>query len=1058
MIDINNLYNDLPNTKLILANPQKQYIDTITCAKEVKGKLNFSTLSEVSFKIYEYSDGIRNEMFDLIEEMRLVELVGVAWFQIQSASETQDKDNSTVYKQVKCLTLENELIGKQIDNIIGVYALYDVTDIEYSLLHIVERYCNWSIGHVSNELKSKWRTFNIDSEKIYNLLTGKVAESFGCVFQFDTYTKTINVYTLEELGEVTDITISNRNILQSYERTADKDNIITKMRVRGGTNSDGTVFDIRTVNPDGTTELINIDYYKVPFDPVTKQGWMTQGLVDAINNYQSAYNTYTTQYTNTLNTLKQHQSDLTTLKAQLRDIEGQIEVQNIIIGTSVENHNGRPPISGETDYSTYQTAITTRNTLLSQKAAKQTEIRNKSTQISNTQGLLDDISFDLDKNNYFTQSQLNELDSFLTQGDDYVDDTFLSTDTTTPEEEIEMKLELRNNAQKELERVSRPQYNIKTTISNLYTIQDDKDTKAPLSEWTNDLQLGNMITLILREDFYVTVRLLSIDFDLDNLSDIELTFSNRNRLDDSLIQLGEVIAQTNRTSKSFSLSQFGYDQASKITSPVREFINGTLNATKNAFTTNDNQDILIDQWGLHGRKWLSNQNKFDDRQLWLNNNGMLLSSDGFKSAQTAIGLLTAPDGATYYGVATEVLIGEIVISSKLRITNSSGNYTIDTNGFTASATVGSNDYSVGINPSTPADIINVKVNGVKKLYVDTTNSKLVFSGTLVGVDGEFSGTLRGNTIIGSTITGSNINGGQILSTAWDGQTYGTNYYEILLKDGTLRCSRTLYTSSGSTVDWATTLTYDTFTTVNINTTNLYSNNIGSSSRPVDRIDVNKIYSPNNKFQLNTLDTVPSLYFDGVVIRNSGIECNKINGYTPINSNNISSQSVAYASVAGTVSGLTTNQITASNTGYGNIDFLGFDNAAGVNWVQANYVPIGASDIRLKHDFKSFDDTFEDIFYSLKPYQFRYKTSTYGDGVFFGLIAQELESAFQSHGLNPYDYDLIEVKDVREYTDDGFYVNEKTHRVHYVNMISWLVYIVQKQNSRIKILENMINAT
>ena len=165
MIDINNLYNDLPNTKLILSNPQKQYIETITCAKEFKGKINFNTLSEISFKIYEYSDGVRNEIFDLIEEMRLVELVGVAWFQIQSASETQDKDNSTVYKQVKCLTLENELIGKQIDNIVGVYAIYDPTDAEHSLLHIIEKYCNWSIGHVSNQIISKWRTFNIDSEK-----------------------------------------------------------------------------------------------------------------------------------------------------------------------------------------------------------------------------------------------------------------------------------------------------------------------------------------------------------------------------------------------------------------------------------------------------------------------------------------------------------------------------------------------------------------------------------------------------------------------------------------------------------------------------------------------------------------------------------------------------------------------------------------------------------------------------------------------------------------------------------------------------------------------------
>ena len=649
--------------------------------------------------------------------------------------------------------------------------------------------------------------------------------------------------------------------------------------------------------------------------------------------------------------------------------------------------------------------------------------------------MLDDISFDLDKNNYFTQSQLNELDSFLTQGDDYVDDTFLSTDTTTPEEEIEMKLELRNNAQKELERVSRPQYNIKTTISNLYTIQDDKDTKAPLSEWTNDLQLGNMITLILREDFYVTVRLLSIDFDLDNLSDIELTFSNRNRLDDSLIQLGEVIAQTNRTSKSFSLSQFGYDQASKITSPVREFINGTLNATKNAFATNDNQDILIDQWGLHGRKWLPNQNKFNDRQLWLNNNGMLLSSDGFKSAQTAIGLLTAPDGATYYGIATEVLIGEIVIGSKLRITNSSGNYTIDTNGFTASATVGSNDYSVGINPSNPANIINVKINDTKKFYIDTSTNELIFDGKLTAnaINAEminalnivatsvksswvYTGVINANQITAGTISGDRINGGTIT---------GSQIRSVFYNAGdsiTLTMSDVAF---GVSLDMAE----GTWFNASLGHSTLRFQGSGSGGATYGRTSMN--------------------IGSGFTVNSSGhVTCNSltVGGYSAITSYNIGSYIPTIPQY--------TNQLIASDTGYGNIDFQGFDNAAGVKWVQANYVPIGTSDIRLKYDIYSLDDIPDELFFSLKPKRFKYKTDIYGKGISFGLIAQEVENAFQSYGLNPYDYNLIDVKDVRTYTDDGFYVDKETHRLNYNNLISWLIHIVQKQEKRIKILEQI----
>lgn len=186
------------------------------------------------------------------------------------------------------------------------------------------------------------------------------------------------------------------------------------------------------------------------------------------------------------------------------------------------------------------------------------------------------------------------------------------------------------------------------------------------------------------------------------------------------------------------------------------------------------------------------------------------------------------------------------------------------------------------------------------------------------------------------------------------------------------------------------------------------------------------------------------------------------GGFPIHSGNIAYQNVNYAESAGfaseaqtLLSTLYTNQIYASNTGYGNIDFLGFDNAAGVNWVQANFAPIGTSDVRLKHNILPLDNIPDELFYELKPYQFKYKIDSYGAGIHFGLIAQQVESAFQRYGINPYDYNLIETKDVRAYTDDGFYVNEKTHRLHYNNFIAWLIKIVQKQNNRILQLENII---
>jgi hypothetical protein len=103
-----------------------------------------------------------------------------------------------------------------------------------------------------------------------------------------------------------------------------------------------------------------------------------------------------------------------------------------------------------------------------------------------------------------------------------------------------------------------------------------------------------------------------------------------------------------------------------------------------------------------------------------------------------------------------------------------------------------------------------------------------------------------------------------------------------------------------------------------------------------------------------------------------------------------------------------------------------------------------------------DDLPDELFYALKTKQFQYKTETYGKGIFFGLIAQELESAFKTYNLNPYDYDLIELRDVRKYTDDGMYVDDITHRIHYNNLISWTISMVQKQQKKINELETLLN--
>ena len=79
------------------------------------------------------------------------------------------------------------------------------------------------------------------------------------------------------------------------------------------------------------------------------------------------------------------------------------------------------------------------------------------------------------------------------------------------------------------------------------------------------------------------------------------------------------------------------------------------------------------------------------------------------------------DGNWVYGLIADVVVGRFILGESLSIINTSGNFSINNNGFTATSGI----YSVGINPN--SEIINVKVNGANQFYIDTAKEKSWFT-------------------------------------------------------------------------------------------------------------------------------------------------------------------------------------------------------------------------------------------------------------------------------------------------------------------------------------------
>jgi hypothetical protein len=102
---------------------------------------------------------------------------------------------------------------------------------------------------------------------------------------------------------------------------------------------------------------------------------------------------------------------------------------------------------------------------------------------------------------------------------------------------------------------------------------------------------------------------------------------------------------------------------------------------------------------------------------------------------------------------------------------------------------------------------------------------------------------------------------------------------------------------------------------------------------------------------------------------------------------------------------------------------------------------------------------------LKPYMYELKCKGYGDGIRFGFFSQMVESAFMKFGLNAIDYNLIEIIDSSQRTDEGEYVLDgKIHRLCYENFHAWDIHVTQflysvysDLNNRVLHIENILTS-
>jgi len=335
---------------LVLRTLSGTAIQTLGCAYGVSAEFHYNETSTLTFSYPARLDGRRVPGYEKLVGMRVVDAVGIGQFLLVNPGIKESASKEV--KTVTAYSLEYEFTFKKLTLEQGTYNFWNPAAQQNTILGIIlEKMPSWHVGHVDGTLIGKYRTYEVNNENLYNFIKGTLQDSYGCIFDFDTYQREINVRDVSSSAAIQPVYVSLHNLAKEIEVKEDTENIFTCLDVNG---ADGV--SIRNVNPTGTNKIYDLDYF------MTEENFPAS-LIAKWNSWKQGYSGYQAEYFNRTveNALLHVQQEtekaaLTGLENQLKTLETQ---QAVIVDAASQGVAGDLP------------------SYVSQIAAKEGEIRRK---------------------------------------------------------------------------------------------------------------------------------------------------------------------------------------------------------------------------------------------------------------------------------------------------------------------------------------------------------------------------------------------------------------------------------------------------------------------------------------------------------------------------------------------------------------------------------------------------------------------------------------------------------------------------------------------------------
>jgi hypothetical protein len=642
MIQSFNVFGEHNIPDVSICYPNRTKIGDLGIITNFLVDIKFNTYSEVTIEVPHEVNGVSTPYYDKLVQKNKLYIENYGYFIIQDVKETGDGIEKK--KTIPAYSEECSLNYRSMNFLEGTYKFYDSNPATETIMSIImARIPNWTLDYVTSSLWDKYRTFDNTNSTLYSLMMTTISKAYECFFIFDTEARTISVYSASEIVNQVAIYLSYDNVIKNIDMTSKSDEYVTALSVTGGGD-----LDIHTVNPLGTDFIYDFSY------PIA-QGQMSAGLAAAIAVWDAKIVSNQATYATTLTEYKTANSDLIDYQADLVDLQSQITVIDLQMEVRIEQ--------GLTDLSDLAAAI----------ALLEADISDVQDNIVATQAVIDakyailvGINADLTIENNFTTSQYNELLDYIIESS-YQNENIVKTSIMTDVEVQEQAQELYDQGINVLDKISQPRFEFTIDSANFVFLREYLSV-------TTLLTIGSVITIELDETTNATPVLLEIKFNFYQPNEFSLVFGNRYRLDDSAYEFAELIQDTiNRGSNIAVDTPLWKDWSTNHQQTVSDFVAGALDASKNKIVNSTNQTVTIDESGLRGRRTLEGGG-FADEQVWIVNNTIAFTDDGWNTVRTALGQIILPDLSTTYGLVADAIVAGTLYANLVKILGTTNFY------------------------------------------------------------------------------------------------------------------------------------------------------------------------------------------------------------------------------------------------------------------------------------------------------------------------------------------------------------------------------------------------